>query len=483
MTRGVSSTAAAWQIPLNINWQIPLNRTAPLVANYREQRHRKRKWHDSAHASLCLLGWYLRHIGFLVKLEEGVTIGQKILKYSSAQKIVMLFAALLAGAKAVCHTGLTVRVDRALQAAFGLPGCAEQSVIANTLDAATSQDVAALREMVAAQFRRHSQTKRHDLTRAILILDLDLSPLRVPACGWCKRCEGAERGYFGRCRSKTGRKLVRVRAAAYDELVWEDVVGGKTAETLSVLQAAVKASERLLDREGEGEEAQAKRARVEWRLDSGWGSEEMLNWLLERGYQVTAKFKSPSRVKKLVRDITAWQPTSSPGREAAPVPTPVTLAKPTQQYAVRTPSKDYADGFYYAVLVSTRDDLPMAATVDHYDGRAGIEAEIKADKHGLALATVRKHKLAAQTLVILLMELAHNVLVWSRRWLAPHAPHLAACGIVRLIHEVWAIPGRVKLVDGEPLHFRLKREHPRARDLLVGFRPLLLPSQSLAFLG
>ena len=129
----------------------------------------------------------------------------------------------------------------------------------------------------------------------------------------------------------------------------------------------------------------------------------------------------------------------------------------------------------------------MLTTVDHYDGRAGIEAEIKGDKHGLALATIRKHKLAAQTMVILLMELAHNVLIWSRRWLAPHAPHLTGCGIVRLIQEAWAVPGRVKLVDGVPLHFRLKREHPRAPGtlwvLLLGFRHLLLPSQTLNFLG
>jgi hypothetical protein len=441
-------------------------------------RLRGRKWHDSAHASLCLLGWYLRHVGILDGLAEGITIHQKALKYTSAQKMVMLFASLLAGAKAVCHTGLTLRVDRALQAAFGLPGCAEQSVIADTLDAATSEDVAALRAMLEAQFRRHSQTRRHDLGQAILTLDVDLSPM--PSS---QQCEGAERGYFGRCRSKTGRKLVRVRAAAYDELVWEDVVPGKTAETLPVLRAAVTATERLLGLDGEDGAALARRARVEWRLDSGWGSEEMLNWLLERGYQVTGKFKAPSRVKKLVQGITAWQPTSSPGREAAPVPKPVTLAKPTRQYAVRTPSKEQAGGYYSAVLVSTRFDLTMPATVDHYDGRAGIEAEIKADKHGLALATIRKHKLAAQTMVVLLTELAHNVLIWSRRWLVPHAPRLVGCGIVRLMQEVWAVPGRVKLIDGDPLHIRLQRDHPRARDLLAGFRPLLLPSQTLDFLG
>lgn len=302
-------------------------------------------------------------------------------------------------------------------------------LIADTLDAATSADVAALRAMVEGQARRHSHTRRHDRGDSLLVLDLDLSP--SPAS---KRCEGAERGYFGRCRSKTGRKLVRVRAAAYDELVRDDVAPGKTAETLPVLPAAGEATERLLGLEGDDAAPLAQRARVEWRPDSGWGSEAMLNWLLERGYHVTGRFKSPSRVKKLVRGIAAWQPTASLGREAAPVPKPVALAKPTQQYAVRTPSKEQAGGYYFAALVSTRADLLMPATVDHYDGRAGIEAEIKADKHGLARATIRKHKLAAKQIVVLPTGLAHNVLIWARHWLGSHAPRLAGCGIARLIH-------------------------------------------------
>ena len=42
------------------------------------------------------------------------------------------------------------------------------------------------------------------------------------------------------------------------------------------------------------------------------------------------------------------------------------------------------------------------------------------------------------------VELAHNVLVWARRWLSQAAPRLAGLGIVRLVQEVWAVPGRVK---------------------------------------
>lgn len=45
-------------------------------------------------------------------------------------------------------------------------------------------------------------------THAFLVLDIDLSPLPASSAA-----EGPERGYMGRCRSKAGRKLVRVRAA------------------------------------------------------------------------------------------------------------------------------------------------------------------------------------------------------------------------------------------------------------------------------
>ena len=424
------------------------------------------------------MGGYLCRTGFFRPLEEQVPLHQKVRQYSAVQKLEMVFVSLLAGAKAIYQTGTTLRVDPALQAAFGLPGCAEQSVLAETLNAATDAEVAALRQVVEASFLQYSAARRHDCTRAVLVLDLDLSPL--PAS---KHAEGSERGYMGRCRSKTGRKLVRLRAAAAQETVWDEVVPGNRVETLAVVQQAVAAAERLLGLEGESAEAPAKRAQTEWRLDSGWGSAEIINWLLERGYQVTGKFKSTSRVRKLVAPIPTWEPTASPGREVAPVPAPVGLARPCAQYAVRTPSKDKPGGDYQAVLFSSRTDLAMPAVVDHYDGRAGMEADLKGDKHGLGLGVLRKRKLAAQKLVVLLGQWAHDVLIWARCWLATGAPRLATFGIVRLVQEVWAVPGRVKLAGAELRRVRLRPEHPRARDVLCGLRPLLADSQTLGFLA
>lgn len=122
----------------------------------------QQKWYDSAHASLCILGRYLRQIGFFEPVERRVHLQQKVLKYTAVHKLEMLFVGLLTGIKAVSHTATTVRVDVALTTAFGLPGCADQSVIADTLDAATEADVADLGAAIAELFGRYSQARQQD---------------------------------------------------------------------------------------------------------------------------------------------------------------------------------------------------------------------------------------------------------------------------------------------------------------------------------
>ena len=108
---------------------------------------------------------------------------------------------------------------------------------------------------------------------------------------------------------------------------------------------------------------------------------------------------------------------------------------------------------------------------------------MKSDKRGLALAVRRLRRLVAQTVVVLLAELEHNVLVWARGWLAKQAPRLGGYGIVRLVQEVWAVPGRVKRLRKQVQRVRLRRLHPLARDVGMGFRLLLASSQTLVCLG
>jgi hypothetical protein len=281
---------------------------------------------------------------------------------------------------------------------------------------------------------------------------------------------------MGRNRATTGRQLVRVRAATGEPL-WDEVLPGRAVAALTIVQAAVSATARRLDLVGDTDAAQAKRAHVAWRLARGWGSDAILTWLLGRGDQVTATRTSSSRVRKLVRPIQTWQPTSSPGREVAPVPTPVARARPTQPYAVRTPSKKQADGDQDAVVLPSRPEGGMLGTVDHSDDRAAVEADLKGDTDGLGLGVVRQRTLAAQRVLLLLGQRAHNVLLWARTWRAAHVPRLAALGSVRLVRAGWAIPGRVKLAGGLLQRVRLRPEHPRARDVCAGLRTLLAPSQ------
>ncbi len=435
---------------------------------YANTSAQKRAWQGSGHASLCLLGSYLREQGFFQPLEARLHLRQKALKYTPVQKLEMLFIALLAGTKAVSQSNFILRPDPALYGAFGLPGCAEQSVIADTLDGMTEADLSALREAMGDVFAQYSQARQHHFHHALLVLDVDLSPL--PAS---RRAEGAERAYMGHARVKTGRKLVRVRAAQYQETVWEEVRPGRLVESRDVLQAALEQAEQRLGLAGDSAEAQARRARTEIRLDSAWGSDGVIAWLLSRGYQVTGKLKSTLRVRKLVQGISAWQETSSPGRVVAPVPHPLPFARPLAQYAVRTPSAEKAGGYYYAVLFTTLIQRTMQEVVADYDGRASMEADLKSDKRGLALAVLRKRRLVAQTVVVLLVELAHNVLIWARGWLAKAAPRLQGYGIVRLVQEVWAVPGRVKLAGEQVLRLRLRRVHPLAREVALGWQPIL----------
>jgi len=56
----------------------------------------------------------------------------------------------------------------------------------------------------------------------------------------------------------------------------------------------------------------------------------------------------------------------------------------------------------------------MAQVMDYSDDRASVAADLKRDKHGLGVAMIRKHRLSAQNSIILLMQLAHNVLLWVR---------------------------------------------------------------------
>src|SRR5262245_28658662 len=95
----------------------------------------------SARAPLIAVGVWLQQQRLFAPIKEQVAIRQKTVKHTPAQKLCDAFLAILAGARGLVEVNKRVRSDRALQRAFGRSSCAEQSVIQQTLDACTSENL------------------------------------------------------------------------------------------------------------------------------------------------------------------------------------------------------------------------------------------------------------------------------------------------------------------------------------------------------
>lgn len=408
-------------------------------------------------ASLCALGEYLRRHCFFAPWREPVQIQQKAVRYRPSDKLRDALGGILCGAKTIAQSKVTIRTDRAVQRAFGRTGCAEQSTIARTLRACTAANVAQLEQVSWYYLRRYGATPHHRFHDMRLWVDIDLTPLPIGA-----KAEGSERTWMGRNRGKTGRKTLRITASPYREILHETLLRG-TETAVPALKSALQEVESRLGWTRE------RRAQIILRMDGGFGTTEVLNWLLSRGYQVVAKISNWSRVQKLRQHLGPWQLTSSPGREMAAVLRPYRFCRTTRQWVIRTP-KDKG-GYQYAVLVTSLSDLEPTTVADRYDGRAMIEATFCQDKQALGLVKGRQHKWEAQQVVLLLARLAHHILLWSKRWLS-RVPttrwRLEGYGLMRLLQEGTTVPGITRWRRGWLISVRFDPLHPLAEALQQG---------------
>ena len=415
----------------------------------------------TSRASLGALGEYLRRHCFFAPLREQVQIPQKTVRYRPIEKVLDGLLGILCGAKTIAQSNVTIRVDPAVQRAFGRTGCAEQSTIARTLQARTTETVAQLDRVSWYYLKRDGQTPHHRFTERLLWVDVDVTPLPIGATA-----EGSERTWMGRNRSKTGRKTLRVTASNYRESLHETLLRGK-ASAVPALKTALGEVETHLGWTRE------RRQRIVLRLDGGFGTTEVLNWLLSRGYQVVAKISHSGRVRRLRQAIGPWQPTSSPGREIAAVLRPHRFCRTTRQWVIRTP-KDKG-GYQYAVLVTTLSDCEPAPLADAYDGRAMIESTFCQDKQALGLVTRRQRRWEAQQMLLLLARLAHHLLLWGKQWLS-RVPatrrRLQGYGLVRLLRDVWAVPSVIRWRRGWMVSVRFSPLHPLATPLQESFSAL-----------
>jgi hypothetical protein len=435
----------------------------------------------SPRASLAALGTRLGRLDLFGPVRQRVRIAQKTVKHAPTDKLYDAFIAMLAGAHGVVEINTRLRSDPALQAAFGRRGCAEQSVVQETLDACTDENVAQLAQAVADIYRQQSRGYRHDYAADWQILDADMSGL---PCGPKAAC--ATKGYFAKQRNRRGRQLGRVVASRYDEVVADQLFDGKT-QLSAALQPLVLAAEATLGLD------EARRQRTVLRVDAGGGSVADVNWALARGYRVHGKDYSTQRATKLAASVAEWvDDPQTPGRQVGWVTAPATqYVRPVRRVAVRCRKQD--GGWGVGVLLSAleppdvlaltgqpRDRAadPVAALLAYvyfYDQRGGAcETANKGGKQGLGLTKRNKKRFAAQAMLVLLGTLAHNVLIWARHWLAPRCPRLARYGLLRLVRDVGHISGSLtRDASGQVVAITLNRAAPLAQGLAVALGVLL----------
>lgn len=107
-------------------------------------------------APLAALGLKLHSLKLFETISQHVKIKQKTIKHTPVEKLTDAFIAILSGAHGLSEINTRVRSDRAVQRAFGRTSCAKQSVVQQTLDRCTADNVKQMQSAVDAIFRAQS---------------------------------------------------------------------------------------------------------------------------------------------------------------------------------------------------------------------------------------------------------------------------------------------------------------------------------------
>ena len=420
----------------------------------------------SSRASLAVVGRLARKMSLWQIIEQHVQIRQKKLKHRPTDKLLDAFINIMAGGQGLVEVNTRVRSDPAVQRAFEREACAEQSVVSDTLNACTQENVEQMRQALQELYRRHSQGYTHDYAMTWQVLDADMTGMPAGRQG-----EGVTKGYFSDKKNRRGRQRGRVTATLYNEIVVDRLYDGKT-QLQSSLQPLVLAAEEVLSLN------RARREQTILRVDGGGGRDEDINWLLKRGYAVLVKVKNWKRAEKLARSVHTWHTDPKTGdREVGWVQAPHVYASPTRQLAVRTPKKN-GQWRYWVIVFSLSDqqilflnhqspspsltsEQLLFAALHAYDLRSGgVETSNKGSKQGLGITKRNKRLFTAQEMLVLLAQLAYNLITWVRVRLAPTKPSLKRFGPLRMVRDVFHIPGKIRLdAQGHVLEVVLSDVH------------------------
>lgn len=442
----------------------------------------------SPRASLIALGNYLENTLIWQIIEQEVDIKQKVLKHTPTDKLKDAWVSMLAGAQSLVELNTLVRPDKALQHAFGRESCADQSTVSETLNRCDKTNVKQLRTANKRIYQRYGKGYQHHYGKQMQILDVDMSGL---VCG--EQSEGAQKGYFPNQKGKHGRQLGRVVASRYDEVVVDRLYAGKRQLNTSLTELVLAAEEVLaLD--------DTRRLQTLVRVDSGGGKADHINWVLDRGYAILIKSVNWRYARQQADQVKQWvQDPHRPDRELAWCPAPLEFEQDTQQFLIRKHTSGGKTKTSLVIaklpdgLLAEQTELPvnnakerLIALAYLYDQRGGgVETQFKNGKQGLGLHRRNKKSFAAQEMLVLLAQLAHNLMIWMRNALAVAAhPRFRQYGVLRLVRDVCQIAGRIILDEhGTIREIRLNHHHPLARYLVRLRRTLQRQSDSTLNLG
>lgn len=434
----------------------------------------------SARGSLMIVGLLMRRWGIWAKVKEMVCIKQKTVKDTPVQKLLDAFINILAGGEGIVEINTRLKPDRVLQRAFGRTRCADQSQVSTTLNRCGPDNVKELREANDKNYHIHGRSYRHDYDRDWQLLDVDTSGMPSG-----KKGEKSTKGYISRKKGRRGRQLGRVLATLYDEIIVDRLYSGKVQLEKS-FQELVEMAEKVMDLGLE------KRRHTILRVDAGAGTDKHINWALGRSYELLTKVKNWKRTQKLTQSIEQWTiDPKFPGRQFAWVPEPHSYVRATRQLATRCQGKN--GKWKVRVLVTTlsntllcslagipfRKDLSETeialALLYAYDLRSGgAETSIKDSKHGLGITKRNKRNFHAQEMLVLLAQLASNLIAWMRHKMTQHVPSWRQFGRLRMVRDVFHITAIVKLdAQGRILTISLNKAHEYAAKFLAGIAPAL----------
>ena len=402
-------------------------------------------------APLGVLGYCLTRTGFLQPVWSQVHCGMKTYQHQPTEKLQDMLTSILAGNQSLAQINTRIRPDRPLAAAWDRACFAEQSSVARTLDGLTEEQVEQLQQGSQALFRQHARTMQHNFEQHWLVIDID--PTHLPAA---RSAPGSHTHYVNGKKNQSGRWWNRISVPTYHETLFSQLYPGNWQACQMLKPDLLRIQEFL-------KLSLAQRKRTIVRSDASLGTDGNINHLLWADYQVLMKGFSGSRAAKLGKQVADEDWLEDPVRKRwiAWAPDPPRFARRTQVFSLRWRNRST---WRYGTLVSSLLDLEPAAALRLHDGRGAVEVEIKADKQGLKASHRRKKSFEAQAGLILLTDLAHNLLSWTHHWSLEGSP-FEDFGTQRMVEELLCIPGRIVL-KGPHLHkVALLQSHPYAADM------------------